>query len=47
MIREGKMTEEGQRLINIAKKNGRWHAANKVDVVPADLKNFCRRINLL
>jgi uncharacterized protein YdeI (YjbR/CyaY-like superfamily) len=40
MIREQKMTEEGLRLVKIAKKNGKWSAARKVDVVPDDLKKL-------
>jgi uncharacterized protein YdeI (YjbR/CyaY-like superfamily) len=38
MIREGLMTEAGQVFIDIAKKNGKWSAALKADVIPADLQ---------
>ena len=41
MISEGKMTESGMRLVNIAKQNGKWDEAIKSQL------NYVLSINLL
>jgi uncharacterized protein YdeI (YjbR/CyaY-like superfamily) len=38
MTQQGLMTPAGQYFIDIAKKSGKWDAADQADIIPADLQ---------
>lgn len=38
MIQQGLMTDAGQVFIDVAKKNGKWNAADDADIIPPDLQ---------